>query len=140
LLVIKPDAVRRKLVGEIIKRIETDGFVLRDARFMQLVRTDAERFYAIHKGKVFFDPLVAFMTSGPVMALLIERENGLHRLRELAGATDPKQAAPGTIRADLGTSTRENVVHAANPDENPDEEIRFYFPEKGTANARECTQ
>jgi nucleoside-diphosphate kinase len=130
LLVIKPDAVRRKLVGEIIKRIEADGFVIRDVRFRQLTKDDAERFYAIHRGKEFFAPLVAFMTSGPVMALLLDRENAIRRLREIAGATDPSKAAPGTIRADLGTTTRENVVHASNPDESPEEEIRFYFPQE----------
>jgi len=129
LLVVKPDAVRRRIIGEIIRRVEADGFAVRDASFTQLDRERAERFYAVHKGKEFYAGLVEFMTSGPVMALLIEREGGLSRLRQLVGATDPKQAAPGTIRADLGTSVRENVVHASNPEENAREEILFYFPQ-----------
>lgn len=128
LLVIKPDAVRRRLVGEIIRRVEADGFVLRGLQFRQLTTEEAERFYAAHRGKDFFVPLVRFMTSGPVVALLLEREDARHRLRQLVGATDPKQAAPGTIRADFGSSVRENAVHASNPDEVPEVEIRFFFP------------
>jgi nucleoside-diphosphate kinase len=127
LLVIKPDAVRRRLVGEIIRRVEADRFRICDVRFTHLERARAEEFYAIHQGKEFFAPLVEFMTSGPVMALRLERADAVRRLRELAGATDPKQAKPGTIRADFGTTTRENVIHASHPDENPEQEIRFYF-------------
>jgi nucleoside-diphosphate kinase len=130
LLVIKPDAVRRRLVGRIIERVEADGFEIRDARFTQLRREQAEEFYAIHQGKEFFAGLVEFMTSGPVLALCLERAGAVERLRELAGATDPKQANPGTIRADFGTSTRENVIHASHPAENPEREIQFYFGKK----------
>lgn len=128
MLVVKPDAVRRKLVGEIIRRVESDGFTIRDVRFRHLTVGEARQFYAIHKGKDFYDGLVEFMSSGPALALLLGRQDAQRRLRELAGATDPKMAAPGTIRADFGTSVRENVVHAANPEEDPEEEIRFYFP------------
>jgi len=127
LLVIKPDAVRRRLVGEIVHRVEADGFRICDVRFARLERARAEEFYAIHQGKEFFSGLVEFMTSGPVLALRLEREDAVRRLRELAGATDPKQAKPGTIRADFGTTTRENVIHASHPDENPEREIQFYF-------------
>jgi nucleoside-diphosphate kinase len=130
LLVIKPDAVRRRLVGEVIRRVETDDFRICDVRFTRLERKQAEEFYAIHQGKEFFDGLVEFMTSGPVMALCLEREGAVQRLRELAGATDPKQAKPGTIRADFGTSTRENVIHASSPAESPEREIQFYFGRK----------
>jgi nucleoside-diphosphate kinase len=132
LLVIKPDAVRRRLVGEIIHRVEAAGFAIRAVRFKQLTRDEASRFYAVHQGKNFFDGLVEFMTSGPVMALLIEQEDACRRLRELVGATDPSEAAHGTIRADFGTSVRENVVHASNPEENPEQEIRFYFENSET--------
>lgn len=125
---MKPDAVRRKLVGEILKRVEADGFVLCAARVARLSTAQARRFYAIHKGKPFYAGLVKFMTSGPVVACCLERRDAVKRLRVLAGKTDPKAAAPGTIRADFGTSTRHNVIHASNPDENPDEEVRFYFP------------
>lgn len=130
LLVIKPDAVRRRLIGEVIRRVETDDFEIRNVRFTHLQREQAEEFYAIHQGKEFFAGLVEFMTSGPVLALCLEREDGVRRLRELAGATDPKQAKPGTIRADFGTSTRENVIHASSPAENPEREIQFYFGRK----------
>lgn len=130
LLVIKPDGVRRKLVGKVIARIEADDFRIRDVRFLRLEREQAEEFYAIHQGKEFFAGLVEFMTSGPVLALRLEREDAVERLRGLAGATDPKQAKPGTIRADFGTSTRENVVHASHPAENPEREIQFYFGNK----------
>ena len=131
LLVIKPDAVRRRLVGEIIRRVEADDFQICDVRFARLDRGRAEEFYAIHRGKEFFAGLVEFMTSGPVLALRLERDDAVRRLRELAGATDPKQAKPGTIRADFGTSTRENVIHASHPDENPEREIQFYFQNNG---------
>jgi nucleoside-diphosphate kinase len=127
LLVIKPDAVRRMLVGKVIERIEADDFRIRNVRFTHLTREQAEEFYAIHQGKEFFAGLVEFMTSGPVLALCLVREDAVERLRELAGATDPKQAKPGTIRADFGTSARENVIHASHPAENPEREIRFYF-------------
>lgn len=127
LLVIKPDAVRRRLVGEILRRVEADRFRICDVRLTRLERARAEEFYAIHQGKEFFAGLVEFMTSGPVLAVRLEREDAVRRLRELAGATDPKQARPGTIRADFGTTTRENVVHASHPDEDPEREIQFYF-------------
>ena len=94
LLVIKPDAVRRRLVGEIIRRVEGDHFRICDVRFTRLERSRAEEFYAIHQSKEFFAGLVEFMTSGPVLALRLEREDAVRRLRELAGATDPKQARP----------------------------------------------
>ena len=133
LLVIKPDAVHRKLIGEIIRRVEAAGFEVRDIRYRRLTENDAGRFYAIHRGKEFFLPLIDFMTSGPVVAVLLERENAQSFLRDVVGATDPKQAKPGTIRADFGTTVRENAVHASNPDENPQDEIAFYFPQAGPA-------
>ena len=129
-MVIKPDGVKRKLVGEIIKRIERNGFKIIDMNFTRLTRRQAAEFYSIHKGKDFFLPLIDFMTEGPILALLLARKNGQKRLRALVGATNPKQAKCGTIRADFGTSTQRNVVHAANPDENPKREINFFFPKK----------
>jgi nucleoside-diphosphate kinase len=125
--VIKPDGVKRKLVGEIIKRVENDGFKIVDMNFTRLTHQQAAKFYHIHKGKGFFKPLVEFIIEGPVLALLLMRKNGQNRLRELVGATNPKKARKGTIRGDFGTSTRRNVVHAANPQENPQREIEFFF-------------
>ena len=90
----------------------------------------AAEFYTIHRGKDFFLPLVNFIIEGPVLALLLQRKNGQNRLRKLIGATDPKKADAGTIRADFGTSIRRNVVHAANPKENPQREINFFFHKK----------
>ena len=127
LLVIKPDGVKRKLIGEIIKRIEQDGFEIINMKFTHLTRKQASQFYAIHKGKDFFLPLVDFIAEGPVLALLLQRKNGQKRLRQIVGATDPKKAMTGSIRADFGTSTQQNVVHAANPEENPQREINFFF-------------
>ena len=124
---IKPDGVKRKLVGEIIKRVENDGFKIVNMNFTRLNHQQAAKFYRIHKGKDFFKPLVEFIIEGPVLALLLMRKNGQKRLRELVGATDPKKARKGTIRGDFGTSTRRNVVHAANPQENPQREIEFFF-------------
>lgn len=122
--------MKRRLIGEIIKRVEKDGFRIIDVNFTQLTRRQAIEFYSIHKGKNFFKPLIDFITEGPVLALLLARKNAQKRLRELVGATNPKSAKPGTIRADFGTSTRRNVVHAANPDENPEREIDFFFPKR----------
>lgn len=129
-MVIKPDGVKRKLVGEIIKRIEQYGFKIIDVNFTRLTRKQASEFYAIHKGKDFFLPLVSFIIEGPVLALLLQRKNGQKLLRVIVGATDPKQAKKGTIRADFGTSTQRNVVHAANPAEDPQREINFFFKNK----------
>jgi nucleoside-diphosphate kinase len=129
-LVIKPDGVKRKLVGEIIKRIEQYGFKIIDVNFTRLTRKQASEFYAIHKGKDFFLPLVNFIIEGSVLALLLQRKNGQKLLRVIVGATDPKQAKKGTIRADFGTSTQRNVVHAANPAEDPQREINFFFKNK----------
>lgn len=122
--------MKRKLIGEIIKRVEKDGFRILDMKFTRLTRLKAAEFYAIHRGKDFFRPLIDFITEGPVLALLLARENGQKRLRALVGATNPKLAKKGTIRADFGTSTQRNVVHAANPAENPQREIEFFFPRK----------
>lgn len=128
LLMIKPDAVKRKLIGEIIKCLEREFDIL-DIKFTLLNRKQAEDFYAIHKGKEFFNGLVDFITSGPVVALLLQGDNIQERVRKVIGATDPKKAEPGTIRARFGTSVQQNVVHASNPLEEPEKEIAFFFPD-----------
>lgn len=127
LLLIKPDAVHRKHIGDIIGKIEKEFDIL-DIKYTRLSKVQAREFYAIHKGKDFYKPLVEFMASGPLIALLLQGMNIQNKLREFIGATDPKKAQKGTIRAKYGTSIRENAVHASNPDENPDQEIRFFFP------------
>ncbi|MEO0096689.1 MAG: nucleoside-diphosphate kinase [candidate division WOR-3 bacterium] len=129
LLIIKPDGVRRKLIGKIISRIEENGFDILNIKFLKLPMEEAKEFYKIHQGKDFYLSLCEFMVSGPIVALLLAGENAQIRLRKLVGATDPKKAEEGTIRRDFGTSIQENVVHAANPEENVEREIKFFFPE-----------
>ena len=133
LLMIKPDAVKRKLIGEIIKCLEKEFDIL-DIKFTLLNQKQAEDFYAIHKGKEFFNGLVDFITDGPVVALLLQGDNIQERVRKVIGATDPKKAEPGTIRARFGTSVQQNVVHASNPLEEPEREIAFFFPDIKNAN------
>ncbi|MEO0132084.1 MAG: nucleoside-diphosphate kinase [candidate division WOR-3 bacterium] len=128
LLVIKPDAVRAGHIGEIITELERNNFEIVDIKYTRLSRGQAQRFYAIHKGKPFYKDLIDFITSGPVVGILLTGENVQRRLREFIGATDPKQAAPHTIRARFGTTITQNAVHASNPDEDPAKEIRIFFP------------
>ena len=127
LLIIKPDAVERGCIGEILRRVESAGFQITGLTMRQLTRSEAEDFYAVHRDKDFFAGLVEFMTSGPLVTCRLETTDARRRLRELVGSTDPSQAAPGTIRADLGTTVRRNAVHAANPDEDVDRELRLFF-------------
>ncbi len=129
LLIIKPDGVRRKLIGKIISRIEEEGFDILNIKFLKLTMEEAKEFYRIHEGKDFYLSLCEFMANGPIVVLLLAGENAQVRLRKLVGATDPKKAEKGTIRRDFGTSIQENIVHAANPEENVEREIRFFFPE-----------
>lgn len=127
-MLIKPDAVRQRRIGEVIGRLESAGLSITGVLMRLLSRREAEEFYAIHRGKEFFAGLVEFITSGPLVALRLEGENVCPRVRELVGATDPAKAAPGTIRADFGTSVSSNAVHASNPDEDVGRELAFFFP------------
>ncbi len=127
LSIIKPDAVRRNLIGEIYRRFEQAGLAIVAARMMHLTREQAEGFYAVHKGKPFFDSLVAYMTSGPIMVQVLEGEDAIARNRELMGATDPAKAAPGTIRADFAESIEANAVHGSDGPETARTEIAFFF-------------
>jgi nucleoside-diphosphate kinase len=129
LLLIKPDAVRQRHVGDIIARLERAGFDISGIAMRHLSRTQAEDFYSIHRGKDFFSGLVDFMVSGPLVAMWLEGENVCRRVRDFTGATDPAKAAPGTIRADFGSSVRTNAVHASNPDEDVGREVDFFFPD-----------
>jgi len=128
LSIIKPDAVAKNVIGEIYSRFERAGLRIVAARMTWLARPDAEGFYAVHRGRPFFNDLVTFMTSGPVMIQVLEGENAIARNRDLMGATDPKQAAPGTIRADFARSIDANAVHGSDGAETAKDEIAYFFP------------
>jgi len=126
--IIKPDAVRRHLTGRILQRIEEAGFTVRAMRLQHLTKKEAEGFYAVHRERPFFKALVDFMTSGPVMIQVLEGDNAIAKNRELMGATDPKKAAPGTIRADFAQSIDANAVHGSDGAETAQVEIAYFFP------------
>jgi nucleoside-diphosphate kinase len=127
LSIIKPDATRRNHTGAIIDRFEKAGLRVVAARRMQLSKAQAEAFYAVHKARPFFNSLVAFMTSGPVVVQVLEGENAVAKNREVMGATDPAKAAPGTIRKDFAESIEANSVHGSDAAETAANEIRFFF-------------
>ena len=129
LSIIKPDGVRDNLIGEIYRRFEQAGLRVVAARMVQLTQPQAEGFYAVHRERPFFADLVAFMTSGPVMVQVLEGENAIARNRELMGATNPKEAAPGTIRADFAASIDANVVHGSDGPDTAAAEVSFFFSE-----------
>ena len=128
LSIIKPDAVAKNVIGQIYARFEAAGLKVVAARMAQLSRIDAEAFYAVHKGRPFFNDLVSFMVSGPVMIQALEGENAVLKNRDLMGATDPKKAAPGTIRADFADSIDANAVHGSDAVETAAVEVAFFFP------------
>lgn len=129
LSMIKPDGVEKNLIGECLRRLEKAGLKILAARMTRLNRTQAEEFYAIHRGKPFFDPLVRYITSGPVVAAALEGENAIAKNREIMGATDPKKAVPGTIRRDFAESIEANIIHGSDSPETARREIAFFFPE-----------
>ncbi len=129
LSIIKPDAVSKNVIGEIYARFEKAGLKIVAARMLHLSRQDAEGFYAVHKARPFFNDLVAFMITGPVMVQVLEGENAILRNRELMGATDPKKADKGTIRADFAQSIDANAVHGSDAPETAKTEIGYFFPE-----------
>lgn len=128
LSIIKPDAVKKNLIGQILARFEAAGLRIVAARMMLLSRTEAEGFYAVHRERPFFGPLVEFMISGPVLVQVLEGENAIARNRELMGATDPRQAGKGTIRADFAASIDANAVHGSDGPETARSEIAYFFP------------
>ena len=128
LSIVKPDAVAKNVIGEIYTRFERAGLKIVAARMMHLSRADAEGFYAVHKARPFFKDLVDFMTSGPVMIQVLEGENAVQSNRDLMGATDPKKADKGTIRADFAQSIDANAVHGSDSAENAAVEIAYFFP------------
>jgi len=131
LILVKPDGVRRGLVGEVISRIESKGYQITDLKLMNPTRALLEEHYAEHKGKPFFDPLVEFMLSGPIVAMVAEGQRVIEGFRSLAGVTDPTVAAPGTIRGDLardqGTKVVQNLVHGSDSPESANREIAIFF-------------
>lgn len=128
LSIIKPDAVAKNVIGKIYSRFETNGLKIVAAQMRQLSQVEAEGFYAVHKERPFFKDLVSFMTSGPVMIQVLEGEGAILKNRELMGATDPKKAAAGTIRADFAESIDANAVHGSDAPETAAVEIAYFFP------------
>jgi len=127
LSIIKPDAVKKGVIGKIIDRFESNGLRVAAMKKMQLSDAVAGEFYEVHKERPFFGELVEFMTSGPVVVMVLEGENAVAKNRELMGATNPKEAEPGTIRADFAESIDANAVHGSDSLENADREIKFFF-------------
>ena len=129
LSIIKPNAVAKDAIGAILDRFESQGLSIVAARMLHMSREQASAFYAIHQGKAFFEELVGFMISGPVMVQVLEGEDAVAKNREIMGATNPANAAPGTIRADFADSFTENAVHGSDSPETAEVEIAFFFPE-----------
>ncbi len=127
--IVKPDAVERGHLGAILAQIEQDGFRIRAARLVRLTRPEAEAFYAVHRGRPFFEELVTFMTSGPCLPMALERDGAVAAFRTLIGATDPAEAAEGTLRKRFAESKGRNAVHGSDSDENAAREIGFFFAE-----------
>jgi len=127
LSIIKPDAVAKNLIGEIYSRFEKAGLEIVAARMFKLNKVKAREFYAIHEGKPFYEGLIEFMSSGPIMVQVLEGENAIKKHREVIGSTDPKQAAPGTIRADFAERVERNAVHGSDSPESAQTEISFFF-------------
>jgi len=128
LSIIKPDAVAKNVIGQIYSRFENKGLKIVAARMLHLSRSEAEGFYAVHRQRPFFDDLVNFMISGPVMVQVLEGESAIQKNRDLMGATDPKKAAKGTIRADFADSIDANAVHGSDATESAAVEIAYFFP------------
>lgn len=130
LSIIKPDAVKKGVIGKIISRFETNGLRIAAAKKVQLSENDAKKFYEVHKERPFYKDLVEFMTSGPVVVMVLEGENAVAKNRELMGATNPKEAAEGTIRRDFAESIDANAVHGSDCLENAKNEIAFFFAKR----------
>ncbi len=130
LLLIKPNVVRKNKIGAVIDNLESQGFVVRNIRMERLTHERAESFYEVHRGKPFYNKLVEFMASGPIVALVLERPDAVNFLRGFIGATDPAEALPGTIRRLYGDTVRENAVHASDSLENAAKEIAFLLGTK----------
>lgn len=129
LIIVKPDAVERNLIGRVLTKFEEKGLKIVASRFLHLKREDAEKFYSVHRERPFFKSLCDYMVSGPCMPTVFEGENAVARGREIMGATDPAEAAPGTVRKDFAQSKERNSSHGSDSPENAAQEIKFFFPE-----------
>ncbi len=127
-LLIKPDGVAEAHIGHIITRIEKEGFTIRGLRLIRLTRSQAEAFYAIHRGRAFFEDLITYMMGGPIVAMALERDDAVEQLRRVIGATDPTEAEEGTLRARFGKDIGVNTVHGSDSVENGIRETLFFFP------------
>ena len=125
--IIKPDGVKRKLVGTVVNRIEKDGLILRGMKVLRLSKGEAEDFYSVHEDKPFYKSLVKFMTSGPIVVMVIGGHGSIERWRDLMGATDPAKAKYNTIRREYGTTVEKNVVHGSDSPETAKKEVAFFF-------------
>ncbi len=130
LSIVKPDGVRKALVGEVIRRFESEGLRVVALKRVVLQKKEAEAFYAVHKEKGFFQSLTDFMSSGPIVAMVLEGENAIGKTRQIMGATNPKEAAPGTIRADFAEEVEQNIVHGSDSPGNAAVEISFFFSQR----------
>jgi nucleoside-diphosphate kinase len=131
LTIIKPECVENKHIGDVIARIEKDGFAIKSIKMLQMDREEAKVFYEVHRQRDFYDELTSYMSNGPVVVMVLEKENCIRAFRDFIGATDPAKAAPGTIRRDFGKNIQNNCVHASDSPENAVREINFFFPEMG---------
>ena len=129
-VILKPETVKNKLVGEVIGRIEKAGFKILAMKLIRASLKQAEKLYEVHKGKSFYDELISHITSGPIVPMIVEGEDAVNKMRMLIGATNPKEAKPGTIRGDLGISITMNIIHAADSPENFVRESKIFFDEK----------
>jgi nucleoside-diphosphate kinase len=127
LAIIKPDAVKKNIIGKIIQRIEDEGFQIRNLKMVNLSKEDAKGFYIIHKTRPFYESLTEFMSSGPAVVMMLEREDAIARWREVMGATDPAKAEPGTIRRAYGFSIENNAVHGSDARETAEWELGYFF-------------
>jgi nucleoside-diphosphate kinase len=129
LAILKPDCVRKNLIGEVIRRIQDAGFTVRGLKMIKLTREEAEGFYAVHRGRPFFAELTEFMSSGPCVPIVIEKDNAVNDFRRLIGATDPAEAEEGTIRREFADNKGQNIVHGSDSEENGRLEANYFFPE-----------
>jgi len=127
LIVLKPDSVKRNLIGEILRRFEQNGFVVKKLKMLTMTSEQARNFYSVHKEKPFFNELVSFITSGPIVAAVIEGSDAVNKVRAIIGATKPNEAAPGTVRRDFGTSITQNAIHASDSIESFIKESKIIF-------------
>jgi len=127
LSIVKPDGVKKNLIGEVIKRFEQRGLRIAALKVLKLSKDDAKGFYIVHKERPFYESLTSFMSEGPIVVMVVEGENTINKVRELMGATNPKDAVPGTIRSDFASDIEHNIVHGSDSEESASYEIPFFF-------------